>query len=225
MAAAGESQHPNSGEALEFLCRSYWQPLYLFIRRNGYTIEDARDLTQAFFAHILDRKSVAAADPGRGRFRTFLLASLKHFLAHQRDRSQAQKRGGRHEIISLDQFDPEESAALGVARESTPDLSFDKRWALRQIENALVRLRADYAASGRTALYDLLKDYVWGERNALSLSEIAGQLDLTEEAVKKAVQRLRHRFREHLRAEVAQTVSTPDQIDEEMSHLRSALSS
>ena len=222
--AAGTGSAPAAQEALERLCRAYWYPLYAFIRRHGHSPDDAQDLTQGFFAYLLAHHLVARADRQAGRFRSFLLGSLKHFLAHEYERATALKRGGGQPVLSLDQFDPEERYALEPTDAATPETIFDQRWALQQIENALSRLRAEYASAGRGPLFDLLKDYVWGDKNALSLAEIAGRLDLTGEAVKKSVQRLRQRFRDALRAEVAQTVATPDQIDEELRHLRAALS-
>lgn len=222
--AAGTGSAPAAQDALERLCRAYWYPLYAFVRRLGHSPADAQDLTQGFFAYLLEHHLVARADRQAGRFRSFLLGSLKHFLAHEHERATALKRGGGQPVLSLDQFDPEERYALEPADAATPETIFDQRWARQQIENALSRLRAEYASSGRGPLFDLLKDYVWGDQNALSLAEIAGRLELTEEAVKKSVQRLHQRFRESLRAEVAQTVATPDQIDEELRHLRGALS-
>jgi RNA polymerase sigma-70 factor (ECF subfamily) len=223
--AAGDTASPGARDALEKLCRTYWYPLYAFVRRLGHAPEDAQDLTQGFFAYLLQSRLVSKADPQAGRFRSFLLAALKHFLAHEHERRTALKRGGGGFVLSLDQFDPEERLALEPADTATPEALFDRRWAIQQVENALNRLRADYAAAGRGALFDLLKDYVWGDKNTLTLGEIAARLDLTEEAVKKSVQRLRQRFRDCLRAEIAQTVATPDQIDEEFRHLRAALGS
>ncbi len=211
-------------EALEQLCGVYWYPLYAFIRRLGHSPADAQDLTQGFFVYLLERQLVAKADPQFGRFRSFLLGSLKHFLAHEHERATALKRGGGRSVVSLDSFDPEERYALEPSDTATPEAIFDQRWALQQIENALKHLRTEYASAGRGGLFDLLKDYVWGDKNALTLAEIAERLDLTEEAIKKSVQRLRQRFRDSLRAEVAQTVAAPDQIDEELRHLRAALS-
>lgn len=222
--AAGQSASPASATALEQLCRSYWYPLYAFVRRLGHSPADAQDLTQGFFAYLLEHHLVARADREAGRFRSFLLGSLKHFLAHEHERATALRRGGGQPVLSLDGFDPEERYALEPSDAATPETIFDQRWARQQIENALNRLRAEYAAAGRGPLFDLLKDYVWGDQNALGLAEIAGRLELSEEAVKKSVQRLRLRFRDALRAEVAQTVATPDQIDEELRHLRAALS-
>src|SRR6266566_4691916 len=222
--AAGDSSAPTAQPALEQLCRAYWYPLYAFLRRLGHSSTDAQDLTQGFFAYLLKRRLVARANPQAGRFRSFLLASLKHFLAHEHERATALKRGGGQTVLSLDQFDPEERYAMEPSDNATPEAIYDQRWARQQVENALRRLRADYASAGRGPLIDLLKDYVWGDKNALTLAQIATQIDLTEEAVKKAVQRLRQRFRDCLRAEVAQTVATPDQIDDELRHLRATLS-
>jgi RNA polymerase sigma factor (sigma-70 family) len=222
--AAGDADSPQVHTALAQLCRTYWYPLYAFVRRKGHSAHDAQDLTQGFFAFLLEHHLVARADRQAGRFRSFLLGSFKHFLAHEYERATALKRGGGQAVLSLDEFDPEERYALEPFDASTPETIFDQRWALQQIENALSRLRADYASSGRRPLFDLLKDYVWGDKNALTLAEIANRLDLTEEAVKKSVQRLRQHFRESLRTEVAHTVATPDQIDEELRHLRAALS-
>jgi RNA polymerase sigma factor (sigma-70 family) len=222
--AAGTTRAPAAREALERLCHDYWYPLYVFIRRLGRSPADAQDLAQGFFVYLLERQLLSRADPHIGRFRSFLLGSLKHYLAHEHERASALKRGGGRELLSRDAVDPEERYRLEPLDAATPEAIFDQRWALQQIENSLKKLRAEYAASGRGPLFDLLKDYVWGEQNALRLVEIADRLDLTEEAIKKSVQRLRQRFRDCLRGEIAQTVSSPEQIDEELRHLRAALS-
>jgi RNA polymerase sigma-70 factor (ECF subfamily) len=221
--AAGQQDVPHAVEALEKLCRSYWYPLYAFVRRLGNSPADAQDLTQAFFEHLLSRGVVARADPTLGRFRSFLLTSLKHFMAHEHERASAQKRGGGQTLVAWEEFRPEERYLLEPVDAVTPETIFEQRWAEHQIEQALTRLRADYVTTGRAGLFDLLKDYVWGDKNALSLAQIAEHLDLTEEAVKKAVQRLRQRFRDSLRAEVAQTVGSPEQLDDELRYLRAAL--
>jgi RNA polymerase sigma factor (sigma-70 family) len=221
VAAAGDSKTPEATLALEQLCRTYWRPVYGFVRRRHANPEDARDLTQGFFNYLLEQKSLTRADPNRGRFRSFLLGSLKHFLAHEWERSQALKRGGGHVFVSIDSAPEEES--LDPSHNATPEALFDQRWALQQIDRAIERLASDYSAAGRGPLFDLLQDYVWGDKSTTTLAEIASELDLTEEAVKKAVQRLRARFRGCLRDEVAQTLTSPDQIDEELQHLRAAL--
>jgi RNA polymerase sigma factor (sigma-70 family) len=191
--AARDTASAQADAALGELCRTYWYPLYAFVRRLGHSPADAQDLTQGFFAYLLEHHLVARADRQVGRFRSFLLGSVKHFLAHEHERATALKRGGGQPVLSLDQFNPEDRYALEPADAATPETIFDQRWARQQIENALGRLRAEYAASGRGPLFDLLKDYVWGDKNALSLAEIAARLELTEEAVKKSVQRLRQR--------------------------------
>jgi|ERR1043166_3228256 RNA polymerase sigma-70 factor (ECF subfamily) len=222
LSAAGEAS-PAAREALEQLCRAYWYPLYSFARRTGRPPADAQDVTQGFFAYLFEKQLLRRADPESGRFRSFLLGSFKHFLAHEHERATALKRGGGQMPVSLDQLEPEERYSIEPATEASPETLFDRQWAEEQLDRALHRLRDDYASSGRAGLFDLLKDYVWGDKNALTLAEIASRIDLTEEAVKKAVQRLRSRFRECLREEIAQTVATPDQIDEELRHLRAAL--
>jgi len=198
--AAGTGSSRAARDALERLCRAYWHPLYAFVRRLGYSPADAQDLTQGFFAYLLEHHLVTRADRQAGRFRSFLLGSLRHFLSHEHERATALKRGGGQPLLSFDQFDPEERYAFEPSDAATPETIFDHRWAVLQVENALSRLRAEYATAGRGPLFDLLKDYVWGDKNALSLAEIAARLDLTEEAVKKSVQRLRERFRDSLRA-------------------------
>jgi RNA polymerase sigma-70 factor (ECF subfamily) len=223
--AAGELDSPKAAAALEQLCATYWYPLYSFARRLGNSPENAQDLTQGFFVHLLERRLVAKADRQAGRFRSFLLVAFKNFLTDEFGRATALKRGGGNPLVPLHELDPEGRYGLEPADATTPEVEFDRHWALAQIERALNRLQADYTASGRGPLYELLKDYVWGGQNALSLAQIAERVDLTEEAVKKSVQRLRQRFRDCLRAEVAQTLSTPDQIDDELRHLRAALSS
>jgi RNA polymerase sigma-70 factor (ECF subfamily) len=221
--AAKEQDSPQAIAALENLCRTYWYPLYCFIRRLGTGPVDAQDLTQGFFAYLLSRDLVSRADPEIGRFRSFLLGSLKHFLAHEHERANALRRGGGQRPVSLDEFVPEERYLLEPVDNATPEVLFEQRWAQEQLRNALDRLRAEYVSSGKAPLFELLKGYVWGERNDLTLAQIAEQLDSTEEGVKKAVQRVRHRFRECLRTEIAQTVASPDQIDDEVRHLRIAL--
>jgi RNA polymerase sigma factor (sigma-70 family) len=221
---AGATGKPAAHEALECLCRSYWHPLYAFIRRLGHPPADAKDLAQGFFVYLLERQLVAKADPRAGRFRSFLLGSLKHYLTHEHERATALKRGGGRAVIALDGLPPEDRYALEPLDASTPDVIFDQCWALEQIHNALNRLRAEYVSSDQGVLFDLLKDYVWGEKNALTLTVIASRLEMSPEAVRKSVQRLRERFRERLRMEIAQTVASPDQIDDELRELRAAIS-
>jgi RNA polymerase sigma-70 factor (ECF subfamily) len=221
--AAGTIDSPDANAALEILCRSYWTPVYAWIRRQGRLPEDACDLTQSFFARLIERNTVALVNRDRGRFRAFLLTALQHFLTNEYHRGIALKRGGGRETISLDALDPEARAAIEPAGTETPETAFDRRWARVLVEQALDALRGDYAASGRAALFDLLKGYVWGEKSAATCAEIASELELNQEAVKKALQRLRLRFAEKLRSEIARTVSSPSDIDAELRHLAAAL--
>jgi RNA polymerase sigma-70 factor (ECF subfamily) len=217
--AAGDLASPRATEALEQLCRGCWYPLYAYVRRAGHSVEDAQDLTQQFFARLLEKNYFALADRERGRFRSFLLTSLKNFLANEYRRDTRLKRGGGQALVWLDAEDAEQRFATEPIAADTPETLFEHRWALTLLEGALDRLRAEYTASGRGSLFDLLKPYVWGEKNAATYAEIATQMDLTEEAVKKAVQRMRQRFRDLLRAEIAQTVTTVGEVEEELRHL------
>ncbi|MCI0626377.1 MAG: sigma-70 family RNA polymerase sigma factor [Acidobacteria bacterium] len=216
---AGERDSPQSAEALEQLCRIYWYPLYAYVRRRGSKPEDAEDLIQGFFARVLEHRYFALADPDRGRFRTFLLCSLKNFLANEHERAASLKRGGGVLPLSLSGLDLEGRYVVEPRDPETPESLFERRWALTVVEQALARLRQEYAGSGRADLYDRLKPYVWGEKNAASYAEIGSAVGLSEEAVKKAVQRLRRRFAEALRLEITQTVSTPAELEEELRHL------
>ena len=218
LAAAGDAE-----TALAALCRAYWFPLYAFVRRQGNSPHDAEDLTQGFFAHLLGKGALAHVDRAKGRFRTFLLASLKHFLADERDRANAQKRGGRQTAISLDACAAEERYALEPRDELSPDKLFDRRWALAVIEQALVRLGAEYAASGKGALFAALQPQLTAPGTARPYAEIGVQFFMNEGAVKIAVHRLRQRSGAALRAEIAETVGTAEEVDAELRHLLDAL--
>lgn len=204
---------------MEELCRAYWYPLYAYARRAGYSTEDAQDLTQEFFARLLAKNYFALADRARGKFRSFLLTSLKNHLANDFHNRTRVKRGGGAQLVWLDGLAAEARFAAEPADPSTPETLYDRRWALTLLEKSLGRLRDQYQAAGRGPVYDLLKGYVWGEKNAATYAEIATQLDLTEEAVKKAVQRLRQRLRDLLRDEIGQTVATVSDVDEELRHI------
>jgi RNA polymerase sigma-70 factor (ECF subfamily) len=224
ISAAGEQDSLQCAEAVDRLCADFWHPLNDFARRLGNSPADAHDLTQGFFLRLLERRLMARAERPGGHTRSFLFVAFKNFLTNEHERATALKRGGGKPLVPFHELEAKGRYGQEPAHDTLPETEFDRQWALTQVENALKLLRADYAASGRGPLFDLLKDYVWGGQNALTLAEIAGRLDLTEGAVKKAVQRLRHRVRDCLRAEVAHTVSTPDQIDDELRHLRAALS-
>jgi RNA polymerase sigma factor (sigma-70 family) len=221
--AAGHSSVPGAQEALEKLCRAYWYPLYVYVRRQGQSPHDAEDLTQEFFARLLEKKYLRLADPDRGKFRAFLLKSLKHFLVNEWEKARTQKRGGGQCFIHLDADIAESRYAAEPVQALTLDQVYEKRWAVTLIEAVLARLRESYATSGRLTVFEALKTFIWGEQTTLSYAEIAPRLGLTEVAVKVAVHRLRGRYRELLRAEIAQTVATPGEVDEELQHLISVL--
>jgi RNA polymerase sigma factor (sigma-70 family) len=216
---AARDAEPQAAEALEKLCGSYWYPLYAYVRKTGRTVEDSQDLTQEFFARLLEKQYLGLATPERGRFRTFLLSSLKNFLANDWKRAHRQKRGGRAAFLSIDAEVGETLYAAEPVDTADPEKLYEKRWAGTLLDRTLNRLRQDYASTGRAQLFDELKVFVWGERGDASYSEVAAHLQLSEGAVKVAVHRLRHRFRELLRAEIADTVADAHDIDEELRHL------
>ena len=208
-------------QALEELCRAYWYPLYAFVRNRGYVSSDAQDLTQAFFARIIETGGFATADPERGRFRSYLLGAMKHFLANQWHRTQAQKRGGDVNFLELDALGPEARYALEPAQSADPDAGFTREWAQELIARAMNKLRAESESSGKGEMFEALLGSLTGEEPPRS--ETATRLGMTVGAVKVAVHRLRQRYRELLRAEIAQTVTDPAEIDDEMRQLVDAL--
>jgi RNA polymerase sigma factor (sigma-70 family) len=225
IARAGATDSPGGRAALAQLCRAYWYPLYWFSRNCGLNQHDAEDLIQAFFEDLLERKAIARADAARGRFRTFLLSSLRNFHSHERARAGAFKRGGGREFISLDALGEAEARFKHEpATEISPEKLFDQKWALSLLDTALGHLRREYAATGKEPWFDELKVVLWGGRGDVSYAEIARRLASTEGAVKVAVHRLRQRFKECLRGEIAQTVLDPAEIDDEMRHLLAAVS-
>jgi len=205
--------------ALEELCQTYWQPLYVYVRRQGHDPDTASDLTQAFFAELLGRDFLKAVRPSAGRFRSFLLASLKNFLSHQREREQALKRYKRQHKISLDSEGFEQSLGGALADHLTPEQIFERQWALTVVDRAMERLRQDAAKSGNEVPFDHLKDHVSGGAAAASYREVAADLGMSEAAVRKAVQRLRKKFGQMLRAEILDTVADPAEVDHEIRHL------
>jgi DNA-directed RNA polymerase specialized sigma24 family protein len=223
--AAGQCRSPDSQGALATLCEAYWYPLYVYIRRRGYGAEDARDLTQAFFAQLLEKQTLQVADRQRGKFRSFLLASLNHFLANEGRRTQAKKRGGGQKPFSLDLQSGENRYRNEPFHQWTAEKIFERRWALTVLEQALCALRNESVAAGKLPLFEQLKFFLGGSGGSLPYSELAVRLGTTEGAIKVAMHRLRRRYGELLRAEIAQTVAEPDQIDEELRHLFTALSS
>lgn len=219
------SQHgsPEGVEALNRLCRIYWYPLYAHVRRNGQNPHDAQDLTQAFFARLLEGGYLQLADRNQGRFRTFLLSSLKNFLINEWKKENRERRGGGQKLVSLDEETAETRFAAEAIVEQPPDSLYDRGWAATLLDRALTSLRSEYEQAGKLGLFERLKVFVWGDKNALSYAEMATQLNMTEVAVKVSVHRLRQRYGELLRGEVAQTVSTLDEVNEELRYLLSVI--
>jgi RNA polymerase sigma-70 factor (ECF subfamily) len=217
--AAGDTQSPHAKEALEKLCHTYWYPLYAYVRRKGYQPHDAHDLTQEFFARLLARNYLSVADRNRGKFRSFLLGSLEHFLAREWTKGHAQKRGGGQAVLSLDGAEAENRYLLEPAHELTPDKIFDRRWATTLLDQAMARLHQECTDSGKGELFARVESSLSGQKGATSNAEIAVALHKSEGAIKVAVHRLRQRYGELVRAEIAQTVTTPEEADEELRYL------
>ena len=220
--AAGHDSQPDSEAALAKLCGTYWFPLYCHVRRRGHDADDAQDLTQDFFATLLEKESLRAADPHRGRFRSFLLASMNHFLANQRRRQLAQKRGGGRAPLPLDFPSAESRLSREPSHDLTPEKAYERRWAMTLLERGLSNLRQEYVDGGKAALFDRLSVFLAGDRGPAH-REIAVELDMTEGAVRVAVHRLRGRCREHLRCEVAQTVAADQDVEDELRDLLAAV--
>lgn len=222
--AADETQ-AGAEDALAALCRVYWPPLYTFVRRRGYPAADAQDLTQDFFLHLLETRALAKVDPSRGRFRTFLLAALKNFLATAHERSRTLKRGGTHEFLPLEGALAEAEAAAaqddrdGGTAGGEEDQQFEERWAAALVGRALERLRAELAAEGKDRLYEELQVFVTGAGPLPDQAATATRLGLPFPTLRTHIRRLRERYRKVLRAEVARTVATPEEIDGELRHL------
>jgi RNA polymerase sigma factor (sigma-70 family) len=216
-----EASRTRARKALEELCRAYWYPLYAFVRYRGHSSDDAQDLTQSFFVRIIEAGGFSSADPQRGRFRSYILGAMKHFLANEWHRAHAQKRGGGARLIELDALDRSARYALEPARSTDPDAGFDREWARESIARAMEKLRAESESRGKSELFEALKGSLTGDEPARK--ETAARLGMTEGAVKVAVHRLRQRYRVFLRAEIAETVTDPSGIDAEMRHLVAAL--
>lgn len=216
--AARDLGTADSRQALERLCQVYWPPIYAFLRRDGHPPADAEDLTQGFFASLLERESLVSVSPERGRFRSFLLACLRHYLADARDRAGALKRGGGRTPVSLDAGGVEAFYAQQVADHQSPERAFERQWAETLLRRAQERLRTECVAAGKRPLYDDLGPQRQGERD-LSQAEIAARHGMSENAVRLAAFRLRRRYQELVRDEVRQTVATLDEVDEEIRHL------
>jgi len=222
--AAGGDDTAGARDSLARLCGSYWFPLYAFVRRRGHSPEDAQDLTQAFFARLMEKNWVADADRSKGRFRTFLLSALTHFLSDEWDRARAQKRGGGAATLPLSFDTAEERYVREPADPDTPERIFERRWALALLDEVVSRLRDEYEGDGKADLFTALHPCLVGERTALPYAELAQSLGTSESAVKSAVHRMRQRYRHLLREEIASTVGSPDEVDDELRHLFAVLS-
>jgi RNA polymerase sigma-70 factor (ECF subfamily) len=217
--SAADTSAPGAQAALEELCRTYWYPLYAYVRRQGHSPEDAQDLTQEFFARFLAKKSFQLADRQRGRFRSFLLTTLKHFLVNEWERSTAQKRGGRNPHVPVDTVTGENLYSQDLSHGLTADLVYERNWALALLRRVHDRLRRDYANAGKAERFGQLEPFLPGEKSDLTYAEAARQLGLPEGTVKSEVSRLKKRFGDLLRSEIAHTVSSPDEINDELRHL------
>ena len=220
--AAGE-QGDRSRQALAVLLDRYWFPLYAYLRRKGQEAADAQDMTQAFFARLLEKDTIAAADRDRGRFRTFLLTCFDNFCRNEWEKARAEKRGGGAAPVALDFGAAESRYSLEPSHEATPEREFERRWALTVLDRAMARLRAEFAADGREEDFDLLRPYLTGELARGAAAEIAGAMRRSPGAVKVAIHRLRKRYGEALRAEVAETVLAGEDVDDEVESLLRAL--
>jgi RNA polymerase sigma-70 factor (ECF subfamily) len=220
---AGRSDTTRARGALARLCQTYWYPLYVYVRRLGNSPPDAQDLTQEFFTRLLAKNFLADADESRGRFRSYLLAALKHFLANEWDKARAQKRGGGHLPIPIDLATAETSCCFEPADPRSPEKIYERRWALTLLDQVLRRLRAEHVRDGKEQLFEQLKTTLTEASGKVAYAEIARRLDTTEGAVKVAVHRLRQRYREVLRAEIADTVASPGEVEDELRNLFAAL--
>ncbi len=222
--ASARKDTPTGQKALATLCEQYWYPVYAYLRRQGLTADEAQDLTQAFFARLLEKGYFQQAQPARGRFRSFLLAAVKHFLANERDRARAKKRGGGTPPVSLNFASAEREYQRDPPDAWTPERIYDRRWALTLLETVLARLRDEFMRSGKEEIFNALKIHLTYPQSDEPYAVVAARLGMSEGAVKVAVHRLRRRFRELLRDEIGHTVATPEEVDGEIRYLFAALS-
>ena len=216
MLTAGQRHTPQSDSALEQLCRTYWFPLYAYVRRRGQAKADAEDLTQAFFARLLEKNFLAGLAAERGKFRAFLLAALKHFLANEWDKARAQKRGGGEVPLSLDWQTADTKFQVAATNEPSPDRAFDREWALALLARVIDRLQAEAEAEGKGKVFAQLKSFLMAGQGESAQAEVAKALGMEEGAVRVAIHRLRKRYRQLLRDEIANTLSDPKMVDDEM---------
>jgi len=222
--AAGDPGSQKAEEALTRLCQSYWFPIYAFVRKRGYSPEQAQDLTQAFFASFLEKQHVAKAARERGRFRCFLMTSVENFLRNENDRVRAQKRGGGRQLLSLDEQDAEQRYLCVPATETDPAKTFEQRWAATVLNSVLTKLQVEFEATGRKELFEAFQAHLWGDSDSVPFPQLAERFRMTLANVKVTAHRLRLRYRELLREEIAHTVALPSQIDEEIRHLMKVVS-
>jgi RNA polymerase sigma-70 factor (ECF subfamily) len=220
--AARDRAEPGAGDALASLCALYWYPLYAYVRRRGHSADEAHDLTQEFFARLLAKDFLAGVDRGKGKFRAYLLAACNHFLANERDRARAKKRGGGRPVLSLDAADAEGRYRAEPVGGLTPEKLFERRWALALLQQVMTRLRDEFEARGKGLLFERLRGFLVGEKGG-GYREAADELRLSEGAVKVAVHRLRQRYRELLHEEIGRTVGAPEEIEQEIRDLFAAL--
>lgn len=221
--AARDNRTATSQDALATLCQTYWHPLYVYVRSRGYSVEEAQDLTQEFFANLLEKNYLKKVQQDRGRFRTFLLAVLKNFLANEWDKSMAKKRGGGQTRYSLDLPDPSEWREAEIADGDTPEKLYERRWALTLLEKVLMRLRQEYERSGKGVLFDALKGSLTSESSRVPYKELRNRLGMREGAIKVAAYRLRTRYGALIRSEIAETVEREENIEAELRDLLAAL--
>jgi RNA polymerase sigma-70 factor (ECF subfamily) len=222
--AAREQETPQAAAAWEQLCRTYWYPLYAYVRRQGHRPPDAEDLLQAFFARFLEKNYLDDVDRSKGRFRSFLLAALNHFLANEWDKARRQKRGGQAQLLSLDSAEAERWYGEELASDLTPEKLYEQRWACVLLEQVMQQLEQDSEAAGKGEYFAALKGFLVGEDRPQSYADLAAKFGVTAAALKMRVQRLRHRYQRLLRAEIAQTVASPEEVEEEIRYLFNVLS-
>ncbi len=222
--AAGSSSPPAARQALETLCNTYWFPLYVYVRSKGYSSDDSKDLTQEFFSRVLEKRYLMDVRRERGKFRSFLLAALKHFLANEFDRQTAQKRGGGRPTVSLDLENAEGRYVVEPAHEATPEKIFERQWALTMLGRVVARLRTEFSSKGKEAVFERLSPFLDACDSRDSYRQAAVDLDMTEGAVKVAMLRLRKRYRSLLYDEISLTVASPEDIDDEAQFLLGSLS-
>jgi RNA polymerase sigma-70 factor (ECF subfamily) len=225
LASTGDGETLEARRALSELFQTYWYPLYAYIRRRGYSEHDAQDLVQSFCVHLQENHALEKADRERGKFRTFLLSSLQNFLSHETERARAQKRGGGAAVIELDAQDAEARFRLEPKHSITPEAIFEKRWAHALLEQTLTSLRTDFATRGKERLFDSLSTFLTADRGEEPYQSAADRLGLPLSAIKTTVHRLRRDYREKLREEIARTVSSVNEVDDELRHLRHVLAS